>query len=543
MNKKKILIFLQDGVGGAERVSVLFGKKLDKQQYDVKFCLVDRNSKTSIADFIPEGYPIIRIPKAGPLKMIWQLFSIVRREHPHVVFSSLMYLNTKILIWSFLFPDIRFIIRCEMYPSLFNTKQKRRMAFTYKKADAIIAQTQEMADELTQDLHINKDKVTVIQNPVDTELIDRLVEEGCNPYPQDGRKHIVASGRFSYQKGYDLLFKSFAVICDKRHDIDLYIIGDTNHGGGQYYEEMMTLAKGLKIGDRVHCVGYQSNPYVYVRYADCFVLSSRFEGLPNVMIEAQYLGTPVAAFKCIPVIERLLTNGSDGYLAEKEDTTSLADAIQKALLLERQQNVYKSTAIVDFEKIITGGAQITTKRQLEYWCRMDFESYRMKHPFLARFTYGEHWEMFSYVRTLRHLEYYINKRKKYPWDYVLKAHYWLKHRRNCKRMLITVLPNTCGPGLHFMHRGFRRIGGMKSMRIGRNCTVLPNVLFGNKLPTSPRDGYVIGDDCYISTGVTILGPITIGNNVTIAAGAVVTNDVPDNCVVAGVPAKVVKIKE
>lgn len=84
---------------------------------------------------------------------------------------------------------------------------------------------------------------------------------------------------------------------------------------------------------------------------------------------------------------------------------------------------------------------------------------------------------------------------------------------------------------------------MKSMRIGRNCTMLPNVLFGNKLPTSPRDGYVIGDDCYISTGVTILGPITIGNNVTIAAGAVVTKDVLDNCVVAGVPAKVVKIKE
>lgn len=173
---------------------------------------------------------------------------------------------------------------------------------------------------------------------------------------------------------------------------------------------------------------------------------------------------------------------------------------------------------------------------------MDFDRYKMKHSILARFTYGEHWEMFSYVRTLRHLEYYTNKRKKYPWDYVLKAYYWLKHRRNSKRMFITVLPNTCGPGLHLVHRGFRRIGGMSTMRIGANCTVLPNVLFGKRSPEASREGYVIGDNCYISTGVTILGPITIGNNVTIAAGAVVTKDVPDGATVAGVPAKVIKSK-
>ena len=68
------------------------------------------------------------------------------------------------------------------------------------------------------------------------------------------------------------------------------------------------------------------------------------------------------------------------------------------------------------------------------------------------------------------------------------------------------------------------------------------VLIGKKSPETENHKVVIGDNCYISTGATILAPITIGNNVTIAAGAVVNKDVPDNCVVGGVPAKVIKYK-
>ena len=536
MNKKIILIFLQDGVGGAERVSVLLGKSMPRERYDVKFCLIERGSKTSIADFIPDGYKIVRIPNASPLKMMWQLVNIIRRERPHLVFSSVMYLNTKILPFRWMFPDVRFVIRCENYLYTFSKKQHRFIHFTYHKADAIIAQTQEMKDELVTEMHIDGRKITVIHNPVDTELIDRLVSEGENPYPQDGRKHIVASGRFAHQKGYDLLVKALAEVCKQCNDIDIYIIGDINHEGGAYHKEVMALAKNLGVEKRIHCVGYQKNPYVYVNYADCFVLSSRWEGLPNVMIEAQYLGTPVAAFKCIPVIERLVNDGEDGFLAEKEDIGSLAEAILSALTLGHQQSSYHSTAISDFESIVSGDGKIVDKRGLSYWCRLDFESYEMLHPFAARFTYGENWDLYSYMKNLRYLEYYMNKPKRYPWDRILQGWHWLKHRRNCKRMDIFVSPNSVGPGFHLVHRGFRHV--LSGTKIGANCEILPLVLMGKKRPDLKEWQITIGDNCYISTGVTILGPITIGNNVTIAAGAVVTKNVPDGATVAGVPAKI-----
>lgn len=104
----------------------------------------------------------------------------------------------------------------------------------------------------------------------------------------------------------------------------------------------------------------------------------------------------------------------------------------------------------------------------------------MVHPFAARFTYGENWELFAYMRNLRYLEYYINKSQK-PWDRFLKAYYWLKHRKNCKKLNISIAPNSVGPGFHIQHRGFRHI--LPGTKIAKNCEILPNVLMGKKILT------------------------------------------------------------
>lgn len=152
------------------------------------------------------------------------------------------------------------------------------------------------------------------------------------------------------------------------------------------------------------------------------------------------------------------------------------------------------------------------------------------------------WLLWAVVKNLRVLELRLNQYKKKKTFFRLLRYIRQKKKYSALeiKMGMYLSPNIFGPGINIVHPGYRWISS--TAQIGKNCTILPRVLLGKKHPHTPAPCIFIGDDCYIGTGATILGPIHIGNNVTIAAGAVVVKDVPDNCVVAGNPATVIKYK-
>lgn len=147
------------------------------------------------------------------------------------------------------------------------------------------------------------------------------------------------------------------------------------------------------------------------------------------------------------------------------------------------------------------------------------------------------WSKFWFIVLLRHMEYCENN-KKYLFSkirYVLFKHIFQKYQIKTQ---LFIHPNTIDEGLNIEHPGFVWIDS--TSKIGKNCTILPRVLLGKKNPKVSPPAIFIGNNCYIGTGSTILGPVKIGDNVIIAAGSVVINDIPDNCMVAGNPAVVKK---
>ena len=181
---------------------------------------------------------------------------------------------------------------------------------------------------------------------------------------------------------------------------------------------------------------------------------------------------------------------------------------------------------------------IKTRHDLFNYIQADRKAQGMRHPLLAKLTFGENAMIRKYMTILRKAEYWKVHSEKIVGK-LMFAYYFLRYRRMCLRYGIHIGLNAVGKGFFIVHPGFIRIDSW--VHIGENCTVLPMVLFGRAHPIGNTEIFV-GDNCYVGTGSTILGPIKIGNNVTIAAGAVVTKDVPDNVVVAGVPARIVKYK-
>lgn len=185
---------------------------------------------------------------------------------------------------------------------------------------------------------------------------------------------------------------------------------------------------------------------------------------------------------------------------------------------------------------------IKTKEDLHYYLSEDLKRQNIKRPLLARLSGGENWNTFSCIKTLRYLEFYSNKVHKSLLDKMMLAYYKWKHRRNRQKFQLYIAPNVLGPGINFEHPGFRRISGYN--HIGKNCTILPNVLFGKKSPDiDVSEKCNVGDNCYFGYGCVVMQPVNIGNNVTVGAGAIVTKDIPDNAVVVGNPARIIRIKE
>ena len=339
---RSLVIFLPGGVGGAERVGVTFGNILKKNDFEVHFCILG-DKESTINSILPGDCERHYI--ANNYLRWLKINALIRKLKADVVFAPCRAVSRDLVLSTKPFGlKCKVIVRSDNPLRTLKSWQQWLVRKTFKYADTVIAQQEEMQEEIINEYPVPANKVIVIHNPIDYEKIDQQANVE-SPYrlTDNTNKYVwVARVSESKTKGHDYLLEAFKKVHETDCHSHLFFVGAYNEQGA-FYKQLIAYIKENKLEDCVHFVGFDSNPHRWVKYADSFVLPSRVEGLPNALIEAMYLGKPVVASRCLPIIDRIVVDGINGYRVEIGDVGSMADAMRKSLELKDIKFTYKPT--------------------------------------------------------------------------------------------------------------------------------------------------------------------------------------------------------
>lgn len=324
----KILFFLPDlEGGGAERVALNIIEQLDKKLFEVY--LIIGNKSGDLIDMLPQNITVIDLGVTKTLFSFFPFYKQCKRIQPDIIYSTLNRTNIIAILTGFLLKNTKVVIREPNMPSnqthLLPKSTLAMVRFLYPKADNIIAQTEEMKKEMIEYYKVDSHRVDVLVNPINIKLIKNSIKNGTNPF-QSNQINIVAVGSLTYRKGFDVLIDSFKDVVLSFNNANLYILGK-----GVEEENLKKQTRMAGLSDQIHFMGFQDNPYKYLKYADIFVLSSRSEGLPNVVLESLYLKTKVVVTDCVPYISNLIKDNDLGEVVKIDDVKDLSNKIIKAI--------------------------------------------------------------------------------------------------------------------------------------------------------------------------------------------------------------------
>ncbi|MBU9723082.1 MULTISPECIES: glycosyltransferase [Bacillaceae] len=334
-NEKKKVLFITPnlGGGGAEKVIVNILKFVDRKKIEPEYLAL--NLVGPFVELLPEDIKVSDLQTEKVSKSIIKLIKSINKSNPDIIMSTLSNLNLAILfIKPFLRRKTKIIVRqsntlnkiFEQYPYWKKCIYKLSYSYLYRKADKIIVQSEGMKEDLLIMFPSLKDKVIRIPNPIDLNEISVKLESVRKTSTEynDGCKtiKIVAVGRLTYQKGFDTLLKAFKQLKKNKPNIQLSIVGE-----GPLKGELKELTSKLDIMEDVDFKGFVNNPYEVIYNSDIFVLPSRYEGFPNILLEALACETKIVATDCKSGPREILGANKYGTLVKVDDVNELSNAL------------------------------------------------------------------------------------------------------------------------------------------------------------------------------------------------------------------------
>lgn len=216
-------------------------------------------------------------------------------------------------------------------------KDKSEEIEAYAAYDSIVGVSQLVCDGFKDSFGLST--ISCIYNPIDKNEITSLTSKAAGRNNKDQIK-LVSVGRLVYDKGYDFLIQSVSLLAKRGIAVDLTIVGE-----GDWRKKLEELIHDLNLSEQVHLIGFKENPYQYMKEADIYVSSSRFEGFSLAIAEAMILGLPIISTRCVGPLE-LLDNGSAGMIVECS-AESMANGIYEMIT---QQEILKHYRDKSMEK-------------------------------------------------------------------------------------------------------------------------------------------------------------------------------------------------
>lgn len=337
--RKRLAIFLPAIYGGgAERVTLNLAAGLASEGHAVDLVLAETGGP--YMEWVPRSVRLVRLrPRKfrvlRTLAALPALARYLRDEQPDALLSALH--GNVVALWARRLSGIplrvvisehsTFTCQNQLLPGWYRRLLLHMVRRFYPWADGIAAVSQGVADDLAKVARIPRERIRVIYNPVVTPELRLKVQDPLNHpwFAHDEPPVILGVGRLAPAKDFTLLIRAFARVretCAAR----LLILGE-----GEERPELEAMVRRFGLQQYASLPGFVSNPYPYMALARLFVLSSRWEGLPTVLVEALYCGARIIAMDCPSGPREILRDGKYGKLVPLGDFNSLAAAIKGML--------------------------------------------------------------------------------------------------------------------------------------------------------------------------------------------------------------------